>query len=171
PHNVLLSQGWVSQEGYVEALARHLGARTPAGAARPEPSAILIVSTKDRPLEVARRAKSLRQEGREIVLVSQARLEEIETAEQKARRARKAVAGLVRWSPVLPAGSPVWSWQLLALTIGAGLAAGTTATAPDIARQLAFALLTVLFLPVVALRVAISCLSLARRPAGDRPDR
>jgi cellulose synthase/poly-beta-1,6-N-acetylglucosamine synthase-like glycosyltransferase len=179
PHTVLVSQGWVTPEGYVEALAHHLGVSAFSADAPPSAGAALIEPTRIAPARIASDVDRLRRRGLDVVLVSPAQLDQIETMEEKARRSRRAIAGLLEWSPALSAGAPIWSWQLFAVTIAAGLFVGGVTMAPDVAGRLAFAALTLAFLPVVVLRVAILGLSLrhrqpqkatARIPDADLPE-
>ncbi len=162
PHDVLLAQGWISERAYVERLARHLGVGALGRAlAAPERSAILLDGTAGTPQHIARRVALGRTAGETVVLACAGDLQQREPAERTAWRVRRAIAGLLRRSPVLSAGAPTWSWQLLAAAGLVGLTAGAAVTAPDVAYDALLALFTIAFLPVVLLRLAVVALGMA----------
>ncbi|MCL4768370.1 MAG: glycosyltransferase [Hyphomicrobiaceae bacterium] len=175
PHEVLLARGWISERAYVEELAGHLGVsvlgRAPAETGQ---GAILLDGTAGTPGQIARRVALGEGAGEAILLACSADLQQQEPAERKDWRQRRAIAGLLRLSPALSAGTPTWSWQLLTAAVLAGLAAGAAATAPDVAYDVLVVLLTIAFLPVILLRLVVVALGLAQqhepRSANRIPD-
>jgi glycosyltransferase involved in cell wall biosynthesis len=170
PHCVLLSQGWVTERQYVEALASDLGVSA-FGEAQgvPAPSGHLLEATRKSPEEVAASIEALRRKGRTAVLASAGQLEAMEAPDRKAQRSQRAVESLLRASPVLSAGTPVWSWQLVAVAVGSGLIIGSALAAPELAKRIAVAALALAFLPVVLLRAAILALAVGHRSVVKPP--
>ena len=161
PHDVLLAHRWITGVAYAKALARHLGiqvlseARTEFG----QPP-VLLDATAGTPWQVAGRVAESEAAGRIAVLASPQELQDGEPSEREKWRLKRAIAGLLRWSPALSAGTRTWSWQLLALAVFAGLLVGSAAAAPDVANDALLAGLTIAFLPVVLLRLAVVALGL-----------
>ncbi len=168
PHEVLLARGWITDTAYVAALAQHLGvsALTQSGAQPLPASAVLVDGTADTPWQVARQIAERQSAGSIVIIASTREMEALESPGQKQRRLRQAIAGLLRWRPVLSAGTPTWTWQLLATAVLAGLVAGVATVAPDAGYTLLLVALTLAFLPVVVLRLVVTALGLIpdRRP-------
>ena len=161
PHEVLLARGWITERAYVDALAQHLGLRALNQLqAALEPEAILLDALAGTPWQVASCVAESEAAGRAVVLASTREIHDREPVEEQQRRVRQAIAGLLRWRPVLSAGMPTWTWQLLAVTVSAGLVAGLATAAPDLARHMLFMVLAIAFVPVMALRVFVTALGL-----------
>lgn len=165
PHEVLLAHRWITETAYAEALARHLGvpvlsqARSNLGA-----RSVLLDATGGTPWQVAGRVAESEAAGKVAVLASPNQLQEREPAEEKEWRLRRAIVGLLRWSPVLSAGTPTWRWQLIAAVVLIGLLVGCAAAAPDVANDVLLAVMTLVFLPVVIMRLAVVALGLLSQP-------
>lgn len=169
PHEVLIARGWISEDSYVEALARHLGLRALSHAHAPlEPEAVLLDGRAGTPWQVARSVAEGEASGRVVVLASSRVILDRGSAEDGQRRIQRAISGLLQWRPVLSAGMPTWTWQLLAIAMIIGLVTGQVFAAPDVAHMTLLLMLTLAFLPVVVLRLAITALGLF--PAGRSAD-
>lgn len=169
PHEVLLARKWITPDAYVAALARHLGVALiseddPGHGAR---TAVLLDGTAASPSRVAEHAWRVRRAGHAVALVSARKLLVLEPPGRRASRARHAVTGLLRRRPALSAATPTWRWQLVAMASAVGLLIGCVAVAPEAAYSGLFLLLTLAFLPVTALRVAILSLGLTQRRTGE----
>lgn len=172
PHAVLIARGWISENDYVEALARHLGLRTLSETLAPlDPVAVVIAGTAGAPWQVARSVAESESAGYIVVLASSRELLDRAPPDDRQRRIRRAIAGLLQWRPVLSAGMPIWTWQLLAIAMITGLVAGEALAAPDVAHTTLLLLLTLAFLPVVVLRLAITALGLLPQVRSADPDR
>lgn len=168
PLEVLLARGWVTDVAYVEALADYLG--VPAlgqfGAELPD-EAILIDATCRSPGQVARQIAERESAGGIAVIATAREMEERDSSEREQWRLKRAIAGLLRWRPVLSAGAPTWTWQLITASALSGLVAGVTTVAPDAGYRLLLVLLTLVFLPVVVLRVVVTALGLMPQRSSD----
>ena len=157
PHEVLLARGWIPPDDYIEALALYLGV-IPIGEDRTAADGQRIVMLDGiiaRPWEIASRVAAHEAAGALVILSPTYRLHDVEPSHLRADRLTNAVAGLLRWRPVMSAGAPTWRWQVFAATIALGLTIGGIATAPDVVYHAVLMLLTAAFLPMVVLRLAI----------------
>lgn len=173
PHQVLIANGWITDTAYVAALASHLGVEVFGRARGPAPAAVLLDGTEGTPWQVARLVAETEAAGRVALLASPRDILEQEPSEWRAHRLKRAITGLLRWSPVLSAATPAWSWQLFTAAVVLGLLAGCAVAAPGLANDVLLVLMTLAFLPVVVLRLVIFALGLIpqRRQSGERiPD-
>lgn len=169
PHKVLIANGWISEQAYAAALADYL--RLPvldSGRAHISAGAILLDALSDTPWQVATRVAELESAGHIVILASPSEILEHEANQRGRWRLTRAIDGLLRWRPVLSAGAPTWTWQLLAVTVFFGALLGAVLMAPEIVIRALMVLLTLGFLPVVVLRLIITAVGLVpqRRPAG-----
>ena len=173
PHEVLLARGWIPADDYIEALARYLGVisigedRTAADGQR----IVMLDGTIAQPWEIASRVAAHEAAGELVILSPTYRLHDVEPSHLRADRLTTAVAGLLRWRPVMSAGAPTWRWQVFAATIALGLTIGGIATAPDVVYHAVLMALTAAFLPMVVLRLAILVAGIWPLPAIPRDAR
>lgn len=171
PHEVLLARRWITESAYIEALAWHLGVEVLSRHRVDLPTAVLLDGTEGSPWQVAHLIAETEAAGRIAVLATPRELQEQEPAGERAQRLTRAIAGLLRWNPVLSAATPAWSWQLFTATVLTGLLAGCAAAVPELANDVLLVLLTLAFLPVVVLRLAIVALGLIPQEKPGSADR
>jgi len=175
PHEVLLARGWITDTAYAEALARHLGAEVLSeNHSDFAANTVLLDATAGTPWQVAGRVAESEAAGQVVVLASPRALRDREAHERSQWRLRRAISGLLRWSPVFSAATPAWRWQLLTVAVLTGLVVGCAAAAPDVANDVLLIVLTIAFFPVVLLRIAVVGLGLLHHnkpaPAHRIPD-
>lgn len=173
PHEVLLANGWIKQENYIAALADFL--RVPAFARGQElpRDAVLIDAVSHCPWRVGREVTENEVAGRMVLLASPGDIENFDAVDTQNWRLKRAIAGLLRWRPVLSAGAPIWTWQLLALAILVGVVLGAAIIEPNLVLRAVAVLLTLLFLPIIVLRLVITAMGLlqtAPRETSRIPD-
>lgn len=186
---MLVALGWVAERDYVAALAEHLAlpvtgatAILPPRLTHGRPPAIVAlrgaaiggrraVGLRATAVPAGALAHTLLREPaarRQIVLVAGADIEAATMADGRAGMLRRAVGELAAVEPDLSARSGAAPWQVVAVTVLAGLGIGCAGVAPDLAVALFSALLAVPFLCIVLLRVvALIELMLPRRPGID----
>jgi hypothetical protein len=170
-HEVLIALGWVAEDDYVRALARHLGLEVAGDGVRlsrvasGDPALPKVVAgTLDGRHVVVIEARSFtpetlhallaRRGGESFALASRRTLNRERAREHAPAMLDHAVGGLLRRAPVYSARSSNRLWQPACLAALAGLALGGMAVAPGLAVGVLSIVLTAPFLCVVALRMA-----------------
>ena len=158
PHDVLLSQGWISPEDYTNSLARALGVDsvfvTRGTRHNSDRHAIIMLdATAAPPLSIANRAIRERDRGRKILLYSGLRPLTEDSMQQRRTRAIHAVSSLHIAAPDASAGQPHPVWQKLVATFAFGTILGAASVDGRLAYIIITTSATALFLMIVALRV------------------
>ncbi len=171
PHEVLVALRWVAPDDYVAALGRYLGVAVMSEGA-PDVRGQRIVTfdgMNGTPWQIAEAIVQHEAAGDAVLLAARHNLQEFEPSENKARRSKEAVAGLLSWRPVLSAGAPTWRWQIIAALLAVGLLTGSFVMAPHVTHASLLFFSSLAFLPIVLLRLVILVLGLwpVRSQAGD----
>jgi cellulose synthase/poly-beta-1,6-N-acetylglucosamine synthase-like glycosyltransferase len=151
-HEALLATGRVSLEAYAAALARSLAIPFAGWDAVLEPRAVdtdggastalsatiagrayrVLCAEQEAPGAMSRRVADLQARGVRVALATRWRIDAALDGARRTRRLDRAVNGLLRRSPEDSAGGVmIWTWQLAAAAVVAGLIVGGMATAPE----------------------------------------
>ena len=153
PHDILLSEGVITRDAYVEFLAMHLRIAFLRPGQVPLGSIILIDGTNFDPDVLAKIAIDYRAHDQEIAFATPDALDSLESPQIRERRLNRAVRGLRHLDPKLSAAGPIKLWQLVAMLIGIGLVIGGSVVAPAATRTALLVCITVPFFLVVLFRV------------------
>ena len=165
-HRVLLSEGWLSAEAYVAALAADLGV---ASVLRPDdanPADVLIDATGSPPEVVAAAVTEVLARRRTPVLFASALDRDADAHETFVRAtAAAAIADLKTASPVASAGRRMWLWQYIAAALAFGSSIGLFLAAPQQAGGLVLIGAAVLFTLIVFFRLLVLAAALVKPSA------
>lgn len=155
---VLIAEALVPAEAYVAELARHLGVPALLDTARTSPRAMLgrcVFIDGETPSPDALRFEiaACRRTHGDIVLVTRAELQRLGDAQTDSPILERAVSHLLRKQPELSAGTPIWTWQVMAVTVLSGLAVGGALVMPGATMILVSLLIAFPFLIAVAFRL------------------
>jgi cellulose synthase/poly-beta-1,6-N-acetylglucosamine synthase-like glycosyltransferase len=190
-HEALIALGWVSPADYAAALARSLGVpligwEAVLGVATGEPArdaqgmglpatiagrpCRVLCAESGAPGALRRQAAALQAQGIAVALATRFRIDAAADARSRAKRMQRAVYGLLRRRPADSAGGVmVWTWQLAAVAVAAGLVIGGVAAAPD---AMIAALMALTSLPLLGISlsrlVALGEVALASRDRARR---
>ena len=158
PHDVLLSQGWISPEDYTNGLAQFLGVGSVFAQTAPRRHAmrrnvVKLDATCAHPLHIAERVCRERARGRAIMLYSGLRPEFEDSPAQRRARAIHAISSLHIAAPIASAREPHPIWQKILATTLIGALIGVTAVDPHMAYVCLATTTTVLFALIVGLRI------------------
>lgn len=153
PHDILLSEGIITRDAYVESVATHLGINFLKPGHVPLSSTTLIDGTNFEPEMLAKIAVDSHVHRQAIALATPDALDSLESGQIRERRLNRAVRGLRHLDPELSAAGAISLWQLVALLIGIGLLIGGSIVAPAATRTALMVCITVPFFLVVLFRV------------------
>jgi glycosyltransferase XagB len=149
PHEVLLAEGLVTAEGYVAALADHLGAGNLEGEFA---KTVLLDGTQGTPRELAVRIRTHRLRGERALLLDERGMRRSEEGRHSEARAHAAAFELAHRYPELSAATPLPRWQIFACAVLPVLAAIALLAAEASAAAMLATVMALPFTCVVVLR-------------------
>lgn len=192
PHEELISQRWLSATDYARAVAGYLGRamwpdathsgapiyalatfRSTAGGLialrfmRSGRTFLLIDAASQSPRHIARFIHDNADLGDQVLVGTRTNLLALVERTGRTARLSYAVTGLQRTRPHLSAGSRIWLWQAIVLSLFVGLAIGALAIAPWPSVSMLTGLTVIPFFCVVILR----CMALSEIMPGNRAGR
>ena len=172
-HRVLLAEGIVTAQVYVEALAAAIDTPVLRLGQLPLGPAELVDGTALPPGSIRELVRQQQAQGRTVLLATPDAIDSLEVKEVRGARLRNAVRGLRSLDPDLSAAGPIRLWQLVVIAALIGLVIGAAVVAPAATRLALMVCVGIPFFVVVALRVAVLLLLLSdrlrrRRRSGER---
>ena len=172
PHDVLIADGMIKPQAYIEALGLHLGVAVLSDASS-RTAAIVVDGTVLRPNLLAVMASDHLRHGNPIVLAVPLVIASIEGEDVAKLRLNRAVRGLRRIDPSLSAAGAIHLWQIIALAVAVGVVIGSGAVAPSTTRTALMLVVSFPFFVVVLFRIIVllTVISGKQRSAGPLRDR
>lgn len=155
PHDFLLSNGLVTPQAYVDALAHRLRVAALDPGQLPTRQVTLLDGTAHGPSVIAAIVAEHRGRGRVVALATPEVLDSLEFETVRHHRLNHAIRGLRRLDPSLSAAGPIRLWQLAAMLFVIGLVIGGASVAPAITRVVLLGLVSIPFFLVVLFRVIV----------------
>ena len=155
PHEVLLAEGFLTPQRYVEAVAAYVGVAPLRIGQLPLGPVDLVDGTALAPWALMSLADEMTTQGRTVVLATPDAIDSLEVRQVRGARLRTAVRGLRGLDPELSAAGPVRLWQLVALLVIVGLVVGGGFIAPLPTRTVLMVCVSLPFFAVVVFRVVV----------------